>query len=1185
MYGSKRVAVRDLNPHILCALCGGYLIQATTVIECLHSFCRTCIVNFLETSKIHDTRYLLCPSELTVRHLKKFIKCKFQLNEGHLINLFRAKEELTDDLMLQDIALVYSWRKDMPMHIVYTVEEVDLPAADVNGCVGKNKDAKLSDVKIEVGQNNTPSSIQSPCVTRTLKDSVQEISTEGALAILPSTLTTPVVSSPPLISPTSPSLSSPPMFSPQFFSTPTAPSAPFTPQKSANKPANSSERFKLASQIPSPDISKATEKRSNSTKSLHGMNSVTEPVPKLDTAMDENLNERFVSRFGKFSSPSPPTLELGPSVDKSCSTSSSSLAGVSREQGNRSTLSPPLLHMQTTSTPTSLTSQYSVRKPSFYPHNSSTPCSSHSDRFSAPQSNALVTSSQVSTLSSPSVSSKSVSQCYTSTSISPSTRPSPSLGVIDPSRLMHSVHAILNKSTSRRQSLTPPQSAMPLRWTPVLEHKASPVHTTPHKLLSGVGTSPAETTHGAFYSNTGSRHLSDAKTLHASDFACSPKTVGPAYCNRDAKSFCKQLGESHERKSCIKGETGSTKMETKKFQNMTGTKDFSTHSDANSAQISAKLCHSIPLQKDIKYGTVKKVDTPILHNFNGSHNSDSKPIKDSSPKREDVVNGYSKPKLESKAHFKYDSYKKCGESTLSNSAPQSSIYVKTEVPVVQHSHNTSTAIATSKFTEQERRRELATNIASSFVTPTGKDEKTKSVDSNFDVKLQRLTSHPGQLTVSSVLEHRVPAKSQSMDDDAVSSYIPKYQKHKALYLAKRSVSCIEDSVVKPNGDSSQLMEKRNWKKRKLSTLDFDPSSSSVFAQKQEKQSPGFPPSPWVPKNGTNAIMLGTGDTVNSLAPGGRRDRLHCNPEVPPSSLSSRSFTAVKVSAGHSEDTPGRQKTVTEPSVSTVSCLPIDGRLKTDPMISGKVSHVNTPGPIVSDNSYIGAQVVKRSTSDRAYTSHTKLPHPTDSPKSKMYKKVENKNSISNSNDSLNNNNMNNNDINCIDTNYRRNVGANASNRNGNHKTCTSNISCTSSPQKQNISVSKQGAMQDNRLIYGLPYSQGQPGKAGSHMPQPLSLPRENQDQHSSLCAERTTPGCISVEVVSTNSRSPPGGASTSSSATSPAADVTSPGTEDRADNSALLEMQVAPSCAKSYLSSPCTGSKGLPLDLSSPKSK
>ena len=32
-----RLSLADLNTHLVCVLCGGYLIDATTIIECLHS--------------------------------------------------------------------------------------------------------------------------------------------------------------------------------------------------------------------------------------------------------------------------------------------------------------------------------------------------------------------------------------------------------------------------------------------------------------------------------------------------------------------------------------------------------------------------------------------------------------------------------------------------------------------------------------------------------------------------------------------------------------------------------------------------------------------------------------------------------------------------------------------------------------------------------------------------------------------------------------------------------------------------------------------------------------------------------------------------------------------------------------------------------------------------------------------
>ncbi|XP_077992491.1 polycomb group RING finger protein 1-like [Glandiceps talaboti] len=61
------IKIRDVNPHIVCILCAGYFIDATTVTECLHTFCKSCIVKYLQTSKfcpmcnikIHETQPLI----------------------------------------------------------------------------------------------------------------------------------------------------------------------------------------------------------------------------------------------------------------------------------------------------------------------------------------------------------------------------------------------------------------------------------------------------------------------------------------------------------------------------------------------------------------------------------------------------------------------------------------------------------------------------------------------------------------------------------------------------------------------------------------------------------------------------------------------------------------------------------------------------------------------------------------------------------------------------------------------------------------------------------------------------------------------------------------------------------------------------------------------------------------------
>ncbi|XP_076240752.1 uncharacterized protein LOC143183172 [Calliopsis andreniformis] len=72
----KRTYLREVNPYLICPLCRGYLIDATTVVECLHSFCRSCILKHLNT-EAH------CPS------------CKHVLN--------KAKPNIKADKALQDI--------------------------------------------------------------------------------------------------------------------------------------------------------------------------------------------------------------------------------------------------------------------------------------------------------------------------------------------------------------------------------------------------------------------------------------------------------------------------------------------------------------------------------------------------------------------------------------------------------------------------------------------------------------------------------------------------------------------------------------------------------------------------------------------------------------------------------------------------------------------------------------------------------------------------------------------------------------------------------------------------------------------------------------------------------------------------------------------------------------------------
>jgi len=46
--GERKINICSINEMITCKICSGYLVDATTVTECLHTFCKSCIVKHLE---------------------------------------------------------------------------------------------------------------------------------------------------------------------------------------------------------------------------------------------------------------------------------------------------------------------------------------------------------------------------------------------------------------------------------------------------------------------------------------------------------------------------------------------------------------------------------------------------------------------------------------------------------------------------------------------------------------------------------------------------------------------------------------------------------------------------------------------------------------------------------------------------------------------------------------------------------------------------------------------------------------------------------------------------------------------------------------------------------------------------------------------------------------------------------
>lgn len=44
----KQISLNDALPYITCFLCRGFLIEATTIVECLHTYCHSCLIKQLQ---------------------------------------------------------------------------------------------------------------------------------------------------------------------------------------------------------------------------------------------------------------------------------------------------------------------------------------------------------------------------------------------------------------------------------------------------------------------------------------------------------------------------------------------------------------------------------------------------------------------------------------------------------------------------------------------------------------------------------------------------------------------------------------------------------------------------------------------------------------------------------------------------------------------------------------------------------------------------------------------------------------------------------------------------------------------------------------------------------------------------------------------------------------------------------
>uniref|UniRef100_A0A0X3Q174 Polycomb group RING finger protein 3 n=1 Tax=Schistocephalus solidus TaxID=70667 RepID=A0A0X3Q174_SCHSO len=71
------IRLSDLNAHVTCNICNGYLIDAVSITECLHPFCKSCIVNYLTANNT-------CPV------------CGILIHQSHPLNYISADRTLQD---------------------------------------------------------------------------------------------------------------------------------------------------------------------------------------------------------------------------------------------------------------------------------------------------------------------------------------------------------------------------------------------------------------------------------------------------------------------------------------------------------------------------------------------------------------------------------------------------------------------------------------------------------------------------------------------------------------------------------------------------------------------------------------------------------------------------------------------------------------------------------------------------------------------------------------------------------------------------------------------------------------------------------------------------------------------------------------------------------------------------------
>ncbi|KAM3605732.1 uncharacterized protein V6R79_003796 [Siganus canaliculatus] len=96
-----KLPVTQFYPYIRCALCCGFLIDATTIIECLHTFCKSCIVkHFFYSNRcptcniiVHQTQplYNIRPDRQLQDIVYKMVPFLEEFERQQMTNFYKAR--------------------------------------------------------------------------------------------------------------------------------------------------------------------------------------------------------------------------------------------------------------------------------------------------------------------------------------------------------------------------------------------------------------------------------------------------------------------------------------------------------------------------------------------------------------------------------------------------------------------------------------------------------------------------------------------------------------------------------------------------------------------------------------------------------------------------------------------------------------------------------------------------------------------------------------------------------------------------------------------------------------------------------------------------------------------------------------------------------------------------------------